>query len=341
MQKRFLRIRLPIALGRRWAWRCLKYYLAIFLGREPRFDPDGLFFWQVLLDWTRIRPICSITCPGLPLEGAGSQALAIMGTISFARSSGLTYLHTPFSSIAHAERPMQEWAKAWETFFNLGAGELAPGPQSHKAVDYCRHFNDLWLYFGWRGREDKLSHQFRTLLPEFRRRYYLNKSPRKTEDLTVAVHVRRGDSLPDNPSYYTSNETILRTMTLLKSVLDARGVDYSIRLYSEGDRADFEEVSLPGVELFLDADPLWTLEELVEADILIMAKGCFSRCASLLSDGVKIGVHEPEFGWYLLPQDNWVECLPDGSFDCTAFERELSLVMSSKTCERPMNYPSR
>lgn len=157
----------------------------------------------------------------------------------------------------------------------------------------------------------------------------------------MAVHVRRGDSLPDNPSYYTSNETILRTMTLLKSVLDARGVDYSIRLYSEGDRADFEEVSLPGVELFLDADPLWTLEELVEADILIMAKGCFSRCASLLSDGVKIGVHEPEFGWYLLPQDNWVECLPDGSFDCTAFERELSLVMSSKTCERPMNYPSR
>jgi hypothetical protein len=264
-----------------------------------------------------------------------------MGAISFAQASGLTYLHTPFSFIAHAERPMPEWAGAWETFFNLGAGEPVPGPRSREAVDYCRHFNDLWLYFGWRGREDELFHRFKTLLPEFRRRYYLNKSPRKTEGLTVAVHVRRGDSLPDNPAYYTSNETILRTITLVKSVLEARGANYSIGLYSEGDRADFAELSLPGVELFLDADPLWTLEELIEADILIMAKGCFSRYASLISDGVKIGVREPEWGSYLLPQDNWVESLPDGSFDCSAFEHELSRVMMSKECAWPDNCPSR
>jgi hypothetical protein len=333
MRQRFLRIRLLIALGRKWAWRSLKHYVAILRGREPCFDRRGLFFWQVLLDFTKIRRMSSITCPGLPMEGAGSQALMIMSAIGFARVSGLTYVHTPFTSIAHVERPMQEWARAWETFFNLGAGELASGLQSHKAVDYCRHFNDLWLYFGWRGREDELFHRFRTLLPEFRRRYYLNKSPRRTEDLTVAVHVRRGDAHPDNSSYYTSNEAILRTMTLVKSVLDARGLNYSIGLYSEGDRADFEEVSLPGVELFLDADPLWTLEELVEADILIMAKGCFSRYASMLSDGVKIGVRESEWGCYLLP-DNWVACLLDGSFDCTAFEHELSLVISSKTAVR-------
>jgi hypothetical protein len=42
--------------------------------------------------------------------------------------------------------------------------------------------------------------------------------------------------------------------------------------------------SRPFVEFFLDADPIWKIGELVEADVLILAKGSFSLYAALISD---------------------------------------------------------
>jgi hypothetical protein len=41
-------------------------------------------------------------------------------------------------------------------------------------------------------------------------------------------------------------------------------------------------------ELFLDADAIWTMLEMIEADVLIMAKGSFSYVAALISDGIKL-----------------------------------------------------
>jgi hypothetical protein len=52
----------------------------------------------------------------------------MMNAISFARACGLTYVHTPFKVIAHADRPMEEWVAGWETLFNLGDGELVCNP---------------------------------------------------------------------------------------------------------------------------------------------------------------------------------------------------------------------
>jgi hypothetical protein len=51
-----------------------------------------------------------------------------MWAINFARICGLTYVHTPFNRIWHADRPMREWVDAWEAHFNLGLGEVATIP---------------------------------------------------------------------------------------------------------------------------------------------------------------------------------------------------------------------
>ena len=56
-----------------------------------------------------------------PPQGAAAQALIRMNAIAFARTSGFDYVHTPFSEIAHADRPIGEWVSAWESLFNLGA----------------------------------------------------------------------------------------------------------------------------------------------------------------------------------------------------------------------------
>jgi hypothetical protein len=61
------------------------------------------------------------------------------------------------------------------------------------------------------------------------------------------------------------------------------------------------------------------MQELIEADILIMAKSSFSYVSALLSDGIKI--YEPWLGYP--PLGSWVILGPNGEFDCVAFERQL------------------
>jgi hypothetical protein len=59
-----------------------------------------------------------------------------MWTINFARACGLTYVHTPFDRIGHADRPMREWIDAWEAHFNLGMGEVATHGDNRGIVNF-------------------------------------------------------------------------------------------------------------------------------------------------------------------------------------------------------------
>jgi hypothetical protein len=315
----------------------LKNCIQILSGRDTYFDEKGLFWRQYFLHVTGLRPIRKITCTGLTSEGPGSQALMIMNAINFARSFGLTYVHTPFTLIPHGDRPTEEWVNAWEMLFNLGAGEAVWGGDRHDAVNFSYNFNELDR-FGWRWRGDEMTQLFKASVPEFRRKYYLNKSPHTTDEVKVAVHIRRGDVSAAYPDYFTSNEPILRSMTELKSILSTHQVKYRICVYSQGKSADFADFQLIGAELFLDADALWTMQELIEADVLIMAKGCFSYYAALISNGIKIFEPRtfssddlPSWKWRSVPQsENWIPCLTDGSFDREAFERQLFIIMRAK-----------
>ena len=202
-------------------------------------------------------------------------------------------------------------------------------------MNFCFGFESLPLLFGWRSREDELAAHFRAIIPEFRRKYYLNKSPRETDEVTVAVHVRRGDALPDNPGYFTRNENILRTVISVKSIIDIHKVKYRLCVYSQGNRADFQELALPGTEFFLDVDAVWAMQELIEADVLIMAKGYFSYHAGLISDGIKIFEPSP----YMPTVDDWLLCSQDGSFDCAAFEHQLFLLLQRKVPTNRLGIP--
>jgi hypothetical protein len=325
MKEKFLRLRFLAAASGRYTRSSIKSCVKVLRGRKAYFDDDDLFFRQYVFQLIGLRPIRKITCPGLRGEGAGSQALKIMNAINFARSSGFAYVHTPFTLIPHAERPMQEWTTAWEELFNLGAGEVACDGKRHEVVNYCYSSRELELCFGWRDRADELMNRFKASIPEFRRKYYLNKSARTNSEMTVAVHIRRGDvSASRNQGLFTQTAIISRTITAVKSILDTHNVKYRVTVYSQGDSAEFAELSVLGTGLFLDADAIWTMQELIEADVFIMAKGSFSYYAALISDGIKI--FEP----YDEPMDEWLERSPDGSFDCAAFERQLVLLMKAK-----------
>jgi hypothetical protein len=109
-----------------------------------------------------------------------------MWAINFARACGLTYIHTPFNRILHADRPMREWVDAWEAHFNLGMGEVAGDlmtlptgsttaeipllADNREIVNFFYNFGDLLRLFGLS--DDDLTRMFDATIPEFRRKYY-------------------------------------------------------------------------------------------------------------------------------------------------------------------------
>jgi hypothetical protein len=339
MKKRLLLLRFIVKWSYRYARQSLRNFVKslVFPSRKPYYDPRLEFLGQYILHWTRIRPIWAITCDmrssWAAREGAGSQAFQIMRTISFARASGLTYLHSPFSTICHADRPMPEWAAAWEKVFNLGAGEALCDGRRHGVVNNDGNLADIDLCIGWRERTRPPGDWFKALIPEFRRKYYLNKSPHTTHRVRFAIHMRRGDvSASQNSVMYTSTEKVLAISSTVKTMLELRGVPNNIRVYGQGKIEDLAELSPLGAEYFLDADPIWTMQELIEADILIVAKSCFSYYAGLISRGIKI--FEPSdysYWWPVFSElDGWLPCQEDGSVDPVAFDHRLALLLQAK-----------
>jgi hypothetical protein len=302
-----------LSYARSYVKNCIK----VLIGRKPYFTHRNIFFRQYLAHLVGIRPICKVTCPGSIREGAGSQALLIMVTINFARLYGLIYVHTPFQIIKHADRPVSEWIEAWEAHFNLGLGERSAAGDDHEIINFSYNHVELLPLLDIDG--INLYRMFEMTIPEFRRKYYSNKSQRKNEILTICVHVRRGDVTPNGHPDWTSTSFIAETMSRVRMALDNHDVKYKICIISQREFTDVAELNVPDAELFIDVDPIWCMREAIEADILIMAKSCFSYVAALISDGIKI--YEP---WHLPPLNGWIIRDSNGGFDGAHFERQLT-----------------
>ena len=302
----------------RYARSCVKNCVKVLIGLEPSFSFQNSFFRQYLRQLLGLQRINKITCVSpFSREGAGSQALFIMRAINFARICGLTYVHTPFHEIRHADRSMQEWVDAWEANFNFGVGEVATDGDNSQVVNFVYNFSELLSLFGVSIGD--LTCTFEATIPEFRRKYYSNKCYRKrNEVLTVGVHVRRGDITSSRPEMWTSTSFVAETIAHVRALLDAHCIKYKICVFSQEDCANLAELDLPDTEFFCNADPIWSMQEAIEADILIMAKSCFSYVAALISSGIK--VYEP---FFFPPLTSWVIRGPKDEFDCRGFERQL------------------
>lgn len=346
MNRQIRLLRYVVAEGCRYVWHSVKNGVKRMLGRAPRREERYVFFQQYILHLARVRRIRGITSAATAYAGAGRHALLMMNAINFARASGIPYRHTLFPAINHADRPMQEWTLAWDELFNLGAGEIPCDDRRDDVVNFAMVHPNLRLCLGKNCPEERLARDFRAMIPVFRAKYYANKSPRVTNHVTVAAHVRRGDvSAETSSQLFTSTEVVSKTITTVKSSLDSLGLPYSISVYSQGEHADLEDLRALGVELFLDSEAIWTMQELIEADVLIMAKGGFSCYAGIISDGIKlfdpsaitplVVGYLPSYDWKILSQaDDWLPCHSDGSIDRRAFERQLAFVLQEKAMAR-------
>jgi hypothetical protein len=111
----------------------------------------------------------------------------------------------------------------------------------------------------------------------------------------------------------------------VKSLLDDCGQRCRVSLHSQGAAVDFAGLEALGAQLCLDVDAVWTMRQLIEADILIMSKSSFSYVAALVSDGIKL--YEP---FWHSPLSAWIERGSDGGFDAKAFKQQLEQLIQKR-----------
>lgn len=291
------------------------------LGRPSHFTADDILFRHYVRQLSGRGRIDRITCIASTHEGAGSQSLMAMRAIEFARAQGLTYVHTPFTEIHHADRPMQEWAAAWESHFNLGAGEATTSDMgAHDAVNFAFTFPMLRALFGV---EDEDLPFDESLVLDFRRKYRLNKAPRPKESPSVCIHIRRRNRHDFHSEDATDMACLARVVAQVRAILHEQGVDHTLRVFSQGVPSDFSLLYIPESPLFLDADPLWSMREMIEADLLVTTRGTFGHVTGLLCDGIVLadGLFPSQRGW--LTYD------AGGGFDAAALASEVSAKMRS------------
>jgi hypothetical protein len=338
-------------------WAFVVRRAARLLGIQRPLTYRDLFLRQFLLHATGRQSPLRITVADRS-DGAGAQAHTIMSAMNFARAFGHTYVHTPFQAIDHAERPMPEWVAAWEQLFKLGEGEVRADAGARGVLNYSSFHPRLYHLVSEfmsalsvrrmriSGRHADLENHFQpflyhsdcqpdtynAIIPALRQKYYLDAAPAKKEDvLRVAVHMRRGDVSRVHPQRYTPITAVAATLRAVKSVLESRGLDYTIELYSQGPWNDFVELLALGVQPRLNEDAVWTMQQLVEADILLMSKSSFTYVAALLSDGVKL--YEP---FWHSPMSHWVVCDRKGGFPAKLFEQELDRLLRDRRRPDPV-----
>lgn len=290
---------------------------------------DKTFFIERLsrlLRSGRVGPQCKVLALGKN-DGAGSQAFTLMSALAFAKSHGVTYVHRPFEYLEHETGA--DAVRAWEDYFNLGAGELSlascQAPQM-PIEDFLAH-EDMWrkdvivtaehfLHYcnldpgAWPG-----------IVPELRRKYRRYDASEAGRPFLVCVHMRRGDVSATGPltaKNFTPNAVFLSTVKTIAKGLDRLKVDRLIEVHSQGDPAAFAEFSQLGCHLRLDEPAMQSHQRLVNADALVMSRSSFSFTAALLNRGAVL--YDPQ---KYLPMPNWIVRSSSGAFDEKALERHI------------------
>jgi len=323
------------------------------LGFKPPPDSTNMFLRLFLLHALRRQPKIRITCRERN-DGAGAQAHTIMSAMNFARSFGHTYVHTPFTEIDHGDRPMEAWVEAWENLFNLGQNEERCDARNPREINYStfhprlyhavcnallkigrarsrskdKHAKKEFIFHPFFYFSDSHPESYVSLIPDLRKKYYRDRSPAKNRLMTVAVHMRRGDVTREHRWRFTPVDKVCETIRLVKSLLETHQQDHRISLYSQGEAGEFEQLKQFGAELFLDADAIWTMQQLIEADILIMSKSSFSYVAALISDGIL--VYEP---FWHSPLSQWISLNRRGKFNTRTFSNQLERLIAGRANE--------
>ncbi len=307
----------------------------IILGK-PKKKPNNTILKLLFQHFIGIRKIQSLTCGSPNDEGTGSQAILVMLGINFARRLDAAYVHSPFTQLHQADVPGGEYEKAWDQALNLGAHETHNQEAGRQPIEFC----DIYENYIFRKYFTKILYEdFNFARLSFLEKSNLPKCKDYTKEISIGIHVRRGEVSSERNSFMWSDiEFQNNVINNITSILNERGLVSSVFIVSQGDKDYFARLDRPIDAFYLDAPALHSFKHLVTADILIMAKSRFSHLAALFSTGVTLfqpwrDLPNENFA-VPLPMDDWIGCDPDGSFDEAAFRKQLDQLLVAKSAGR-------
>lgn len=308
----------------------------------------------------RGQPVRRLTVSNYPdSEGGGSRALMMLFAQGVCHRFGLEYVHTPFSRVDRADRPQAEFDAAWEAFLNMGSGaKQARGPAgdvydwfmlSHARVPHDGDLTQLvagvnmgnrpvyYLEIPFAGPppvQAFLRHEFAALLqpvlPAARARFRQGKPAKGGDAFTLAVHIRRGEVGPAREDMWTEMGHYEQVLEQVTGELAAQGVAFALHVHSEGEPQDFAALARFNPVLHLGGDPFASLRAMIDADVLVMARSCFSYIAALYSDGCIIYEDCP-----LPPLPSWIVRRPDGTIDAGELANRLAAAVAASGLTGP------
>jgi len=299
-----------------------------------RFLPRAVFIKQRWLSSDR----CYVTCPGNQ-DGLGAQLQARLSGMLYAQCQGLTYVHSPMTSLDFTPANEPDWPAKWERFLGLGAGELVAREVARDLGEPHRVNNptqiqmirtSFWSVPNCHAYADLYPHQYQRLTERFAARYHAAPKDGCVSHYTpgavnVAVHLRRGNDLAHKMHLMSRDEYSVALLQVLVEALRNVGGRFVIKVFSQGTEEDFRALRRFGVEFHLDEDLFSTFHSLVLADVLVMAKSSFSYSAALLSRGLTI--YEP---MHHAPLPNWLTAGADASLDRSRLAWRLRAYLDSR-----------
>lgn len=268
-----------------------------------------------------LKTKCFIIVSGR-IDGMGAQVLAIYSAMGYASAINIQYLHTGLKKVDHNDKKRPHFEQEIEDFFSLGSNETKIeniNIQEYKVVDLNSTKGILKQIFSdslfnpdtkiifqsehFHHYANRFPEKYNLIKEKLRNKFYASPKNHPLHKsgvtLSIAIHIRRGDVNKDYTGRYTSNSEIRIKLNAFIKILNNNSIPFIIHVYSEGEEKDFKELSDIAV-LHLNDDVFETFYNLVEADILFMAKSAFSFIAALLSKGVII--YDP---FWHKPMDQW------------------------------------
>jgi len=256
-------------------------------------------------------------------DGLGAQYQRIMSVISLAEKYGCEYVHTKIKTMSHL--PDIEYLEKIEEYFQISkhfkdVNDVIYDETINIVFDisneiiesYKKKAKDKNILMGAVVCYDMIDRVYngssiynygmskiQTIKKDIPIPEYNNN-----QNKNVAIHIRRGDvtSFEKYPDRYI----LLSFYQIILNKMNVRYPDSNIFIFTEitpEDRNEFNEFQNrnPSVKILADIDVLTTLEYLIKADILVMAKSSFSFVAGLYNTNT---VYYIDFGHLKL--ERWI-----------------------------------
>lgn len=238
-----------------------------------------------------------ITCTGKS-DGGGAQIHANISVMILAEYYGFNFVYTPLETIEHCPFNMSniEFVERWNSKY--GFGEIFRNPYPNNKFIHFENLTLLMKFIKDKGSKDVLfvsiqhAHLFSELNLEMyklifqkynlKKLYSFEKDFKNSKNFKIFSHLRRGD-VKENDDRYTNFYNLKEIINYYLYIY--KKTDPEVKIFTND-----LELNIKENNFFIDnkSNVFELLDQLISADIFIMAKSSLSYLAALYNQNIVV-----------------------------------------------------